>query len=422
MRPGIWISTLFAAEEIPSAIVTFVALLMFLQTGASIALSTTLAALLFLPCILKSFLRAWVRRAGHFREMLLLIESLVCITLFALAGAFTQGIWYVFAALMLTSFLVAWHELAARMYYERMLYSRQQRFYTNLKIASAQLAVILTYGVMIIMVGNLEVFFRQIRNSWAMGCYVTAGAFMFFTVLHILILQSPQIGNRKRSHSMGASVMAEVHVIERIREQPDWWKYVLSIFLLLLPQSLMFLTRVHYLFDKASNGGIGCTLQEIGFAQGTVGVIAFTLGLTIGRSLMHWIPAQKLFWPLTFILGLSPAVYLFMTMNPPANLTALCIGTFHAQLLFGLGFCICRVPLSMVSGERYRNCANLLSVPLIATCMLLPMMASGWLVSWLGYHQFFLLNTLSAPVCWLLVFVLRTSFKTQRIRKDAAKS
>ena len=274
MRPGIWISTLFAAEEIPSAIVTFVALLMFLQTGASIALSTTLAALLFLPCILKSFLRAWVRRAGHFREMLLLIESLVCITLFALAGAFTQGIWYVFAALMLTSFLVAWHELAARMYYERMLYSRQQRFYTNLKIASAQLAVILTYGVMIIMVGNLEVFFRQIRNSWAMGCYVTAGAFMFFTVLHILILQSPQIGNRKRSHSMGASVMAEVHVIERIREQPDWWKYVLSIFLLLLPQSLMFLTRVHYLFDKASNGGIGCTLQEIGFAQGTVGVIA----------------------------------------------------------------------------------------------------------------------------------------------------
>ena len=137
---------------------------------------------------------------------------------------------------------------------------------------------------------------------------------------------------------------------------------------------------------------------------------------------MHWIPAQKLFWPLTFILGLSPAVYLFMTMNPPANLTALCIGTFHAQLLFGLGFSICRVPLSMVSGERYRNCANLLSVPLIATCMLLPMMASGWLVSWLGYHQFFLLNTLSAPVCWLLVFVLRTSFKTQRIRKDAAKS
>lgn len=407
MRPGIWISTLFAAEEIPSAIVTFVALLMFLQTGASITLSTALAALLFLPCILKSFLRTWVRRVGHFRDMLLLVEGLICVTLFILAGTFSQGIWCVFCALMLTSFLVAWHELTARMYYERMLYPRQQKFYTNLKITSAQLAVILTYGVLIIMVGNLEVFFRQIRHSWAMGCYMTAGVFMFFTVLHILTLPTPQIGNQVRRHSMGASVMAEVHVIERIREQPHWWKYVLCIFLMLLPQSLMFFTRVHYLFDKTANGGLGCTIQEIGFAQGTVGVIAFTLGLTIGRSLMRWIPAQKLFWPLTLVLGLSPAVYLFMTIETPTDLGALCVATFHAQLLFGLGICICRIPLAMISGERYRNCANLLSVPLIATCMLLPLMASGWLVSWLGYHQFFLLNTLTAPICWLLIKLVR---------------
>lgn len=407
MRPGVWISTLFAAEEIPSAIVTFVALLMFLQTGASVTLSTTLATLLFLPCVLKSFLRSWVSRAGHFRHMLLLTELLIGAALFALAGAFAQGIWYVFCALMLISLLVAWHELAARMYYERMLYPRQQRYYTNLKIASAQLAVILTYGVLIILVGNLEVFFRQIRHSWAMGCYITAGIFMSFTLLHMLLLRNPQTGDDRRRNSMGASVMAEVHVIERIREQPHWWKHVLCMFLMLLPQSLMFFTRVHYLFDTVGNGGLGCTVQEIGFAQGTVGVIAFTLGLTVGRSLMQWIPAQKLFWPLTFLLGLSPVVYLFMTVEPPSSLLTLSLGTFHAQLLFGLGFSICRVPLSMISGERYRNCANLLSVPLVAACMLLPMAASGSLASWLGYHRFFLVDGLSAPLCWLLILALR---------------
>lgn len=421
MKPGIWISTLFAAEEIPSAIVTFVALLMFLQIGASTTLSTTLAALLFLPCILKSFLRAWVRRAGHFRHMLLLNEALICATLFALAFAFSLGIWYVFSALMVISFLVAWHELAARMYYERMLYPRQQKYYTNLKIASAQLAVILTYGVLIILVGNLEVFFRQIRHSWSMGCYMTAGIFMLITLLHMLILRNPQIQDQTRKNSMSASVKAEVHVIERIRRQPHWWVYVLCMFLMLVPQSLMFFARVHYLFDKAANGGLDCTIQEIGFAQGTVGVIAFTLGLTIGRSLMRWIPVEKLFWPLTFVLGLSPAVYLFMTIETPNDLVALCVGTFQAQLFFGLGLSICRMPLSMISGERYRNCANLLSVPLVATCMLLPMIASGILVSQLGYHHFFLLNTLIAPICWIVIFILRAFFNTQRIPKDATK-
>jgi len=407
MKQGIWISTLFAAEEIPSAIVTFVALLMFLQIGASVTLSTTLAALLFLPCILKSFLRTWVRRAGHFRQMLLLTEGLMCMALLALAFAFSQGIWYVFSALMVNSLLVAWHELTSRMYYERMLYPPQQKYYTNLKIASAQLAVILTYGVLIIMVGNLEVFFRQIRHSWAMGCYMTAGAFMLFTLLHMLMLPSPRIEDQYHNYSMSASLKAEVHVIERIRRQPHWWVPVLCMFLMLIPQSLMFFARVHYLFDKAANGGLGCTIQEIGFAQGTVGVIAFTLGLTIGRSLMRWIPVEKLFWPLTVVLGLSPAVYLFMTIETPNDLGTLCVATFHAQFLFGLGICICRVPLSLISGERYRNCANLLSVPLVATCMLLPMIASGFLVVWLGYHQFFLINTLSAPICWLLIWVLR---------------
>lgn len=354
-----------------------------------------------------------MRRAGHFRHMLLLTEGLVSVSLLALAFAFSQGIWYVFGALMLISFLVAWHELTARMYYERMLYPHQQKYYTNLKIASAQLAVILTYGVMIILVGNLEVFFRQIRHSWSMGCYITAGIFMLFTLLHMLTLRNPQIGNQSRRYSMGASVRAEVHVIERMREQPCWWVYVVCMFMMLVPQSLMFYARVHYLFDKAANGGLECTIQEIGFAQGTVGVIAFTLGLTIGRSLMQWIPTEKLFWPLTLVLGLSPVVYLFMTVDEPATLGALCIATFHAQLMFGLGICICRVPLSMISGERYRNCANLFSVPLVALCMLLPMMASGWLVSWLGYHQFFMLNTLAAPVCWAVIFLLR---KSQRIK------
>ena len=110
-----------------------------------------------------------------------------------------------------------------------------------------------------------------------------------------------------------------------------------------------------------------------------------------------------------------------MTIETPNDLVALCVGTFQAQLFFGLGLSICRVPLSMISGERYRNCANLLSVPLVATCMLLPMIASGILVSQLGYHHFFLLNTLIAPICWIIIWVLHPTCKEQRIPKDAAK-
>ena len=44
--PWYWIPCLFAAEEIPSAVVTYVALLMFLQFGTSTTLATLYGALL----------------------------------------------------------------------------------------------------------------------------------------------------------------------------------------------------------------------------------------------------------------------------------------------------------------------------------------------------------------------------------------
>ena len=177
---GGWFLTLFAAEEIPAAIVTYVALLMLLQLGLAPAEATLLSALLFLPWVLKSFMRSWVRRVGNFKQILHLIEALLFVSLVLLAFSFNRGPLVVFFALLLVSLLCAWHELAARMYYERMLRPVFQKLLTAPKLAFSQVAVIFTYGALIFLVGTLQVYFRQIRYSWAMGCYVAAGLFLIF--------------------------------------------------------------------------------------------------------------------------------------------------------------------------------------------------------------------------------------------------
>ena len=117
LREAIRFLTLFAAEEIPAAIVTYVALLMLLQMGLTPAVATLCSALLFVPWVLKSFMRSWVKRVGHFRNMLHIIEALLFISLVLLAFSFNRGPTAVFFALLLVSLLCAWHELAARMYY-----------------------------------------------------------------------------------------------------------------------------------------------------------------------------------------------------------------------------------------------------------------------------------------------------------------
>lgn len=396
--------------------VTFVALLMFLQLGASGARATFFAALLFLPWVLKSFLRSWVRRIGSYRQMLHIIEWLLFGALMAVALSFPYGIGWVFTSLFTTSILCAWHELTARMYYERMLYPKFQRLWMIHKTISSQVAVIVTYGALIMLVSSLQVFFRNYRaaitSAWSMGCYITSGIFLAFVLYHMFVLRSPNIGDQTSRHSMSGSVMAEVHVIERIRRQPKWWVPVLSLFILLLPQSMMFLTRVLYLYDKASNGALECTMQEIGFAQGTIGVIAFCMGIMLGRSIMQRYDVCHFFWPLVASLGLSPAVYLAMTFAPPTELWQLSICTFMAQLLFGLGICVCRVPVQRISGERYRNTINLLYIPLVALCMIIPMALSGCMADLLGYRAFFAIDTLSAPIGWSIVWLLNRQATT----------
>jgi len=407
LREAIRFLTLFAAEEIPAAIVTYVALLMLLQMGVAPAVATLCSALLFLPWVLKSFMRSWVRRGGHFRQMLHIIEALLFISLVLLAFSFNTGPTSVFFALLLVSLLCAWHELAARMYYERMLRPFYQRLLTPIKLVCSQIAVIFTYGALIFLVGTLEVYFRQIRYSWSMGCYVAAGLFLLFAFHHMIWLRSPRVGDNGAKQSVGASVKAELRIIDRIRHQEGWWRPVLILFLLLLPQGLMFHARVLYLYMSHESGGLQCTMQEIGFAQGTVGVIAFSIGIAWGRRLIKHYSLSRLFWPMSISIVLSPVVYLGMTIRPPQSLLELCVCTFSAQLLFGFGLSVCRLPISVISGNRYRNTINMLQIPLVSAALLMPMAISGWLVEQFGFSSYFLVNALSAPFCLLGVYLLK---------------
>ena len=80
-NPWMWIPSLCAAEEIPSAVVTYVALIMFLQFGASESLASLYSALLFLPWMVKSFLYTSARRVESVRWRIIVVELLMFLIL-----------------------------------------------------------------------------------------------------------------------------------------------------------------------------------------------------------------------------------------------------------------------------------------------------------------------------------------------------
>lgn len=399
-----WLPTLFAAEAIPSAMITFVALLMFLQLGIGWEQSTLLCGLLTLPWVLKSFVRAKLREIGHYSVQLRLMEVVITGLLVAMAFCFTDRsstTWFVFAALFGLCLLCAGHELVARMYYEHMLRPRWQRYYNSWKMFISQVTVVLTYGVMVIGVGSLEVFYHNRRNamalSWSMAVYVLAGIYLLLVVYNLFALRPPVFAPSSSSSSFLDAMRAEVRVIDRIAHKPHWLHVVLCLALLLLPQALLFHSRVLLFIGTRAQGGLAASLQWIGLAQGTVGVIAFSTGLALGHRRQH--PRLA-----AFLLGLSPMVYWVLSHLLPTDLLSLCVAALVAQFCFGYGLNATMPFVRYISGERYRSTINYLYIPLVSLVMLPPMAASGWLVAQLGFQTFFLLDSLLVIPAWLAAY------------------
>lgn len=317
-----------------------------------------------------------------------------------------------FLIMFIISSLCAWHELLGRMYYDRMLYPRQQKVFNKTKILAAQTTIVLTYGVLIMFVGLFEVVFRMPteiqtkRLAWAMECYLIAGAFLCFLLANILLLKNPRIHNPYRYESMKNTVRHEMLIIDRIRQKQFSIRVILSLFFLLLPQALMFFTRVFFLLASETDGGLDCSIPEIGFAQGTIGVIAFGVGVLLGRKLLDKYGSQRMFWWMVVPLTLSPLFYMIMSYSPQVdNMLLLCVMCMLAQLFFGFGLNITIPFVRFISGERYRNTIGYLYIPLIAGVMIVPMGVSGLLCQYLGFKAFFTLDASLAVLAWAILLI-----------------
>src|SRR5574344_70082 len=411
-NPWLWIPVLCAAEEIPSAVVMFVSLIMFLQFGANDSWAAFYSGLLFLPWVTKSYVHSKVKGAGAYKRYLHLSDLLIFLCLMGVAIYILQSaasVWLLFVFMFVLSCLCAWHELLSRMYYSRMLYPREQRLFTNTKMLASQSTLVVTYGVLIIIAGFFEVFFRSYQKAWAMESSLVAGVFLALFALNFFTLHPLHVSHHYYHESFASTVKHEISSFARFREKHHVMPVLISLFFLLLPQALMFNTRVFFLFAEVDKGGLGCSVQDVGFAQGTIGVLAFSIGIALGHALTKKHGFVKMFWPTAIVLTLSPFSYMLMSQHPQVdNLFLLCMVTFFAQFCFGFGLNVCRSFVTFISGQRYRNTTNFLYVPLVNSLMIVPMALSGWLSSVLGYQLFFVACSCLAPLSWLILKIYHT--------------
>ena len=130
--------------------------------------------------------------------------------------------------------------------------------------------------------------------------------------------------------------------------------------------------------------------MELGFIQGTMGIIMLTLGGILGgllvakHGLKYWI-----LW-MALAMKLPDIVYVIMAYTQMDNISFITIFVAIEQFGYGFGFTAYMLFMMMISDGEHKTAHYALCTGFMAFGMMLPGMFSGALQEAIGYQSFFI--------------------------------
>ena len=176
------------------------------------------------------------------------------------------------------------------------------------------------------------------------------------------------------------------------------------LFLLLyrFPEAMLTKMSTTFLQRPNSEGGLGLSPQEFGWAYGGIGVFGLLLGGIVGGILASRDGLKKWLWPFVIALTLPNLVYVYMSFALPSDLWLISACIFVEQFGYGLGFTALTLYMLYFSQGEFKTSHYAICTGLSYLGLLLPGMFSSWLKDAVGYRTFFII----VMACCVITFVV----------------
>lgn len=360
----IWLLSLNFAKGVPYVIVMVISLLMFRQMGLCPAVVTLLVGLCYLPWVLKFWWKSYVERVLSVRQWVVFTQLLLSLLFSALAFAF-PSVWLVAVLLVATAWVTAIHNVAA----DRLSAQTDKKSRHLLaRELSRKFAVVVGQGVLVMLAGNLQVFYRNdMLYAWRLMFYLVAGLYLLMFFWHTLVLPAALPVSLKSS--VAASLSSSL---------------VLFFFCYPLAQAMIAKVSILFLTATSSNGGLGLSPQEFGLVMGTVGIVALTVGGLWGAGTVHRLGTERCLWPMALSMLVPGFVYTLLSYFQPRDLMIVSIAVLTEQLAYGFGFALYLWLLRQIVWRE-------LGKSVMALSMMIGCALSGVLLQFMGYNAFFVL-------------------------------
>ena len=409
-NPWSWVPSLYFAEGIPYVAVMTIALVLYKQLGLSNSEITYYTSWLYLPWMIKPIWSPFIDLIKTKRWWITSMQILIGAAFGGVAFTIPTDFWLqgTLAFFWLMAFASATHDIAADGYYMLALDSYQQSWFVGIRSTFYRLAMIVGQGVLVMIAGTLEIIFRnQIAYSWSLLFYGCCGLFIAVWIWHTYILPRPAEDGLREGVTVSTILADFKETIVTFFQKEQVLVGILFMLLYRMPEGLLAKISTLFLIDAETNGGLALSPQELGFVQGTVGVIGLTLGGILGGLVASKDGLKKWLWPMVCAITLPDIVYVFMAYVLPSDLLIINICVFIEQFGYGFGFTAYMLYLIYYSRGEYKTSHYALCTALMAASMMIPGLFAGALQEFVGYRTFFIIVMAFCSVTFIMASLLK---------------
>lgn len=386
-----WVPTLYFAEGLPYVLVVTVSAIMFKQLGISNTEVALYTSWLYLPWVIKPFWSPFVDLVKTKRWWLLLTQIILGAGLAGVALTLntTNFFRWSLAIMWLLAFSSATHDISIDGFYMLGLDEGEQSMFVGIRNTAYRIAMIAGQGGLLILVGMFEKMFGNAVRAWSLGFMIAGGLMILLWLYHSYILPHP-VADCTNGIS-GRNIMKEFGMtFVSYFQKPYIIPALLFILLFRFPEAQIGKIAPLFLIDDVADGGLGLTTQQIGFAQGTLGVIGLLLGGILGGITLSRFGLKKCIWFMVAAISVPDLVYVYLSWFPTQNLPLVSSCIFVEQLGYGFGFTAYTLFLMYFARGEHQTSHYAISTGIMALGMMLPGMISGWLQEHMGYQWFFI--------------------------------
>lgn len=420
-RPWTFVPGLYVLQGMPYFAVQAASNTFLAAMGAPPSVVGRWSSDLTLPWMLKPLWSPLVDLYGTKRRWLVgaSIAVAAAIALLAVAAGRADYLEWTILVCAILACASATYDIACDGYYMLALGKRDQEAFVGVRNACYRLGRILVTGGVVALAGELQhapgehVLGRGLARGEAWGLAFAVGAGVYAAGAIAIALFAP----RPAADGAARAAGERVPLAAMLREYADRPRFVAVLAFLLLyrfAESMLTPMIGPFLLRARDAGGLGLDETQVGWAYGTVGVVALLVGGIGGGWLVSRFGLARMLWPMALSMHAPNLLYAWAAHAQPGPAAATFVVGVE-QLGYGFGFSAYMVfVLQLARSSRFATTHYAISTGIMGLSAWLAGRWSGHLVESIGFERFFWL------VCVLGIGGLATLVALPRLEEPPA--